>query len=456
MKHRYSSFLSPIHIIVDTLCLNFSFLFSYYLKFNNIDQISKYPYIILFLLVNLIWVALLLITTPYRASRINSSINQALTSLLTTIALHAAITAFYWFATQAYYYYRIQLMGMYLIFFSFGLVWRVLFTWAIRQYRLQGFNIRKYIILGADDLSNLIIKYHESHPELGYQYDGYFGEVSKSLILWKGDYESVKEYIEKNNIDYIYCYLPKVESKYLNEMINYTSKIGCEVKLLMDFSGFMTNKVNIEYHDFIPVINVSHNFFEDFRVSILKRCFDISFAAFALIVGLPLLLIIAIITKLTSKGPILYSQERIGLLGKPFRIYKFRSMYVGSEKNGPALSNGSNDSRITPWGHFMRKTRLDELPQFWNVLIGDMSMVGPRPERQHFIDQIVEIVPEYMNLLQNKPGITSIGQIKYGYASNINEMIERMNYDLTYTPSFRQDISLIMQTLMVMVLGKGK
>lgn len=456
MKHRYSSYLSPIHIIVDTICLNCSFLLSYYLKFNNIDEISKYPYIILFLLVNLIWAVLLLITRPYRSSRINSSINQALTNLLKTIALHAAVTAFYWFATQAYYYSRIQLMGMYLIFFSFGFVWRLLFTWAIRQYRLQGFNIRKYIILGAGDLSNLLIKYHESHPELGYQYDGYFGEVSNSLTLWKGNYESVKKYIEKNNIDYIYCYLPKIDNKYLNEIINYTSKIDCEVKLLIDFSGFMSNKVNIEYHDYIPVINVSYNFFEDFRVNILKRCFDIGFATFALIMGFPLLIIIAIITKLTSKGPVIYSQERIGLLGKPFKIYKFRSMYVGSEKNGPALSNGNTDSRITPWGLFMRKTRLDELPQFWNVFIGDMSMVGPRPERQHFIDQIVEIVPEYINLLQNKPGITSIGQVRYGYASNINEMIERMKYDLTYVPSFQNDMHLIYQTLKVMVQGKGK
>lgn len=456
MKHRYSSFLSPIHIIVDTLALNFSFLLSYYLKFNNIDEISKYPYIILILLVNLIWVALLLITTPYRASRINSSINQALTSFLTTIALHAAITAFYWFATQAYYYSRIQLMGMYLIFFSFGLVWRVLFIWAIRQYRLQGFNIRKYIILGAGDLSSLITKYHESHPELGYQYDGYFGSMDESLQLWRGDFENAKQYIENNNIDYIYCYLPKLDNQYLNDIINQSRKIGCEVKLLMDFSGFISNKVNIEYHDFIPVVSVSPNFFEDYKINFFKRSFDVIFSIIALIAGSPLFIIIAITTKLTSKGPVLYSQERVGLLGSSFKIYKFRSMYINSEQNGPALSSGKTDFRITPWGHFMRKTRLDELPQFWNVLIGDMSVVGPRPERQYFIDQIVQIAPEYVNLLKTKPGITSIGQIKYGYASDITEMIDRMSYDLTYRPSLQKDMLLIFQTLKVMIQGRGK
>lgn len=456
MKHRYASFLFPIHIIVDTLCLNFSFLLSYYLKFNNIDEIFKYPYIILILLVNLIWVALLLITSPYKASRINSSINQALTSLLRTIALHAAIIAFYWFATQAYYYSRIQLMGMYLIFFSFGLIWRVLFIWAIRQYRLQGFNIRKYIILGAGDLSSLIIKYHESHPELGYQYDGYFGSMDESLKLWKGDLENAKQYIENNNINYIYCYLPMLDNQYLNGIINQSSKIGCEVKLLIDFSGFISNKVNIEYHDFIPIVNVSSNFFEDYKINFFKRSFDVIFSIVALIAGSPLFILIAITTKLTSKGPVLYSQERVGLLGSSFKIYKFRSMYINSEQNGPALSSGKTDFRITPWGHFMRKTRLDELPQFWNVLIGDMSVVGPRPERQYFIDQIVQIAPEYVNLLKTKPGITSIGQVKYGYASDITEMIDRMNYDLTYRPSLQKDILLIFQTLKVMIQGRGK
>ena len=250
--------------------------------------------------------------------------------------------------------------------------------------------------------------------------------------------------------------MPKINNDDLNKIIKFANKTGCEVKLLMDFSGFMSNKINIEYHDFIPVINVSSNLFEDFKTNFLKRSFDIVFSVLALIIGIPVYLIIAILTKTSSKGPIIYSQERIGLLGKPFKIYKFRSMYLDSEKNGPALSNGKIDSRITPWGHIMRKTRFDELPQFWNVLIGDMSIVGPRPERQHFIEQIIQIAPEYVSLLQTKPGITSIGQIKYGYASDINEMIERMKYDLSYYPSFYVDISLIYQTIKVMIQGKGR
>ncbi len=456
MKHRYSSLIAPINILADSFCLNLSFVLAYYLKFQAIEGVLQFPYYVLFLLINLFWVILLLIVRPYKTSRVSSSISNSLTNLLFITALHATAIAFYWILMKTYYYSRIQLVGMYVIFYCLGIMWRVLFIWAIRQYRLQGYNNRKFIILGGGDLSNLIIKYHQSHPELGYQYNGYFGEVDDNLSQWNGHIDSVKEYIKDNTIDYIYCYLPKTKNEQLNDIISYANTIGCEVKLLMDFGGFMGNKVNIEYHDFIPVINVSSNLFEDFRVNFLKRSFDVIFSSFALLIGSPFYLFIAFITKVTSSGPIIYSQERIGLLGKPFKIYKFRSMYVDSEKNGPALSNGKVDSRITPWGHIMRKTRLDELPQFWNVLIGDMSMVGPRPERQHFIDQIVQIAPDYINLLQTKPGITSIGQIKYGYASDITEMIDRMGYDLTYRPSFQQDIILIFLTLKVMFLGKGK
>jgi lipopolysaccharide/colanic/teichoic acid biosynthesis glycosyltransferase len=194
------------------------------------------------------------------------------------------------------------------------------------------------------------------------------------------------------------------------------------------------------------------------QIDVLKRSFDILFSVAALGLGMPLFIVIAIVTRATSDGPILYAQERIGREGKPFKIFKFRSMYMDSEKSGPVLSGGLLDNRITPWGRFMRQTRLDEIPQFYNVLIGDMSVVGPRPERQHFIDQIVEIAPEYRSLLKVKPGITSIGQIKYGYAASIEEMVQRLRYDLLYPKrrSFLFDMWIIAQTLRVMAQGRGK
>jgi len=189
----------------------------------------------------------------------------------------------------------------------------------------------------------------------------------------------------------------------------------------------------------------------------LKRVFDIVFASLVLVAGLPVYLLLMLITKITSPGPIFYKQERIGKDQKPFYIYKFRSMHVDAEKHGPQLAS-DDDPRITKWGKFMRKTHLDELPQFWNVLKGDMAIVGPRPERRHFIDEIKEQKPEYMQLFRLKPGITSIGQVNYGYAENVGQMCERVNHDLDYlsTMSLKTDIDIILQTVKVMAQGKGK
>ena len=173
-----------------------------------------------------------------------------------------------------------------------------------------------------------------------------------------------------------------------------------QVKVLVDFRGFLSRGASVEYHDFLPVLNLSSQMLSDFRVNVFKRAFDIVFSLGVLIVGSPIFLLLALITRLTSPGPAFYAQERVGRQGKIFRIYKFRSMYTDAEKTGPVLSGGLLDTRITPWGRFMRQTRLDELPQFVNVLRGDMSVVGPRPERQFFIDKIVEIAPEYHSLLK--------------------------------------------------------
>ncbi|WPR74583.1 sugar transferase [Algoriphagus sp. NG3] len=188
-----------------------------------------------------------------------------------------------------------------------------------------------------------------------------------------------------------------------------------------------------------------------------KRSFDILFSSLAILTGLPVFIALIVITKLTSKGPVFYKQERIGRNGQPFQILKFRSMIVDSEVNGPQLTK-DNDPRITKWGNFMRKTHLDELPQFFNVLMGDMSVVGPRPERAHFIQQIVARQPVYTQLLTIRPGITSIGQVDYGYAETVEEMCQRMYLDLKYLGQVNllTDLKVIGQTIMTMVNKKGK
>jgi lipopolysaccharide/colanic/teichoic acid biosynthesis glycosyltransferase len=161
--------------------------------------------------------------------------------------------------------------------------------------------------------------------------------------------------------------------------------------------------------------------------------------------------------KFGSKGPIFYQQERIGINGKPFMIIKFRTMYIDAEQRGPQLSS-KDDPRITPFGRILRRYRIDEFPQFYNVLRGDMSLVGPRPERQFFIDQIVKQAPHYTHLHRVKPGITSWGQIKYGYAENVEQMIDRMKFDILYIEnmSLAMDFKIIVYTVLIMLQGRGK
>ena len=177
----------------------------------------------------------------------------------------------------------------------------------------------------------------------------------------------------------------------------------------------------------------------------------------ALILLTPVYLFAAIMVKMGSKGPVFYSHERIGKNGKPFTMYKFRSIVQDAEKDGPQLSS-KTDPRITSFGRFMRKTRIDEIPQFWNVLKGDMSMVGPRPERRYYIDKIVERAPHYKYLHKVRPGITSWGQVKYGYAENVDEMVERLKYDVLYIEnmSLIVDLKILIYTVLIVLQGRGK
>lgn len=228
------------------------------------------------------------------------------------------------------------------------------------------------------------------------------------------------------------------------------------IKITPDARDLIVGSVKLDSIFHSPLIVINNRLMPEWQYSV-KRIADIVLSLVAMILLSPIYLVTAIIVKTTSPGPVFYAQERIGYHGRPFRMHKFRSMYVNAEEAGPALSK-DDDPRITPFGRFMRKVRLDEIPQFYNVLKGTMSIVGPRPERQFYIDQIVKRAPEYLLLQRVKPGITSWGQVKYGYASNVDEMVERLRYDLLYIDnmSLIMDMKIMVYTAKIIVQGRGK
>lgn len=228
------------------------------------------------------------------------------------------------------------------------------------------------------------------------------------------------------------------------------------IKIIPDMYDVMLGKVRIDYVYDAILIEVHREIMPRWQRAV-KRLIDIGVSVLFFLLFWWLFLYVAIRVRMSSPGPVFYRQERIGLGGKPFKIIKFRSMYVGAEESGPQLSY-DGDNRCTPWGAVMRKWRIDELPQFWNVLRGEMSLVGPRPERAYFIEKIMEIAPHYKHLLRVKPGITSWGQVKYGYASTVEEMIQRLEYDILYIEnrSLALDIKILFYTVFVVLKGTGK
>ena len=228
--------------------------------------------------------------------------------------------------------------------------------------------------------------------------------------------------------------------------------------IMIQPSSFNTMHLPVRVTDIYgdSLVNISSSSMSDAGKNI-KRALDIVISAIALILLLPVYATVAIIIKCTSPGPILYLQERIGLHNKPFNIIKFRSMVQNAEVAGKPQLSSDDDPRITPFGRFMRKYRIDELPQFWNVLKGEMSLVGPRPERKYYIDQIISRVPAYALLHQVLPGLTSMGMVKFGYAKNLDEMIERADYDLMYlnNMSLLNDIKILIYTIKIVFTGRG-
>lgn len=271
-----------------------------------------------------------------------------------------------------------------------------------------------------------------------------------------GDLSQLEKVIEEHAIEEVIIAIESSDHGRLRKIISRIDDGKVKIKILPDMFEILSGSTKMSNIYGALLMEVSTEAMP-FWQQTAKRVLDIVISFIAIILLTPLYIFSAIAVKLSSPGPIFYLQERVGLDGKPFKIIKFRTMYMNAEAMGPQLSS-AHDPRITPIGRFMRKTRLDEFPQFLNVIFGHMSLVGPRPERQFYIDQIVQVEPQYLHLTRVRPGITSWGQVKFGYAENVEQMLERMKYDLLYLKnrSLALDFKIMFYTVIIIFKAKGK
>ncbi len=353
----------------------------------------------------------------------------------------------------------IELAFIYLIS---GLIWKIGFLTLIRQLERKGIIRHTTLLVGNGNSSKSMLNalknwgLWKSYKPIGWVSVNGIKNYNNEDLPWVGTLDDLPELIKKHSIEEIYISTEPNDYRTVSRVIQMAAPYKVIIRARPDEFDILKGAVRV-FHPLQEPLIFLFPIQMPYWQQVIKRFIDVTISFLGLVALAPLMAFIALMVKLSSPGPVIYKQIRLGKYGKPFYLYKFRSMYVDAEKDGPQLAK-EEDPRVTPWGRVMRKWRIDELPQLWNVLKGDMSLVGPRPERPYFVEKILKKAPHYILLFSVKPGITSMGVLRFGYASTLEELVKRLRYDLIYLEnmSLWLDLKLLLYTLYVVFKGKGK
>ncbi len=467
MKRKVTNLYVLIHALGDLFILNISYIIGHIFSWNYRFMFDA-KYLQLWIYLNIIYLFAAQLSGTfdmYRNTRFFTLLSALFRLFFFEVLLSFSYIVVFKDFNQTFKLSREVLMITYIASLILTTIWRFGFIKIVRIYRARGFNNRKVMIIGAGETAQEFKNMLEHKIEYGYQFLGFYDdepkkyntEIQKHIL---GNVADAKQYAISHQIDELFCALPYQEEDRIKELIQFGDENLIRVKIVPDLTRFLThhlNKVEIDYYGQIPVMTLRSEPLENIVNRFVKRLFDIGFSILVFLFFLwwfvPL---VALIIKVTSKGSVFFIQDRSGIKNKPFRVIKFRTMYINNDAHYKQATR--QDQRITPIGKILRKTNLDELPQFLNVFLGQMSVIGPRPHMLMHTQEYSKIIDKFMVRHLVKPGITGWAQVNgyRGETKDVNDMEGRVRADVWYIEnwSFGLDVKIIIMTIINMIRGE--
>jgi len=460
-QHHFSRYFKLLFVIWDVVLLNVAIVLSSIVRFGSIGKLFLKEVETISLLSNLIWIGLLLYRDSYRIIRIEP-IESILKRTIKKVIIHASLIAVFVVFLKYSDISRLRLLYFYCFFFVLLMVSRYLSMKLLKYIRAKGYNFRNFVVVGANDTGERIRKILALDLTFGYRFLGFFDEKVDPFAFISfpvlGDFNAIEEFLVREEVDEMYIALHIDNIAVINKLIQICEHHMVRIKFIPDFQLYTkSNKVEISFYENTPVLMFRPEPLEFTVNRLLKKVFDVCFSLVVILLIFPWLFpILMLIIKIESPGPVFFRQERSGRDNKTFTCLKFRSMSLNGLADSKQAKKG--DNRVTRFGAFIRKTSIDELPQFFNVLWGDMSVVGPRPHMVNHTKQYTELINNYLVRQYTKPGITGWAQVNgfRGETRKLIDMENRVEYDIWYIEnwSLLLDIKIIIKTVLNVFKGE--